>query len=200
MEKYQGIKFEYCRTKPLFKYDHRLEILNHWSVLFGELGLAPVHSSGTYGNQSYRTSSSSFIITRTGMCPRTPCNEDDFVHVTGFDAESGVFTTEGTAVPSSECYLHNALYVSLPKINAILHGHSPLLCHFADQLNIPETHKFYDYGTPELAESALQLLKRQRDFFILKDHGFVALGQDIESAGRLTLDYYLKLITLIRDS
>jgi hypothetical protein len=85
----------------------------------------------------------------------------------------------------------------LPHIQAILHGHCSLLNIHAEALNIPVTEKFYDYGTPELAQSALLLAAPATPFFILKDHGFVALGEDIVSAGKLTLHYFSDLISLL---
>lgn len=197
MEIYQGVKFQYTRVSKSFIWDQRLEILNHWTTLFTELGLAPLHGDGAYGNQSYRTSPSSFFITRSGMKPRKNLNPADYVHVTGFDSTNRTFTIEGTTIPSSESFLHNGLYEALPETNAILHGHSSLLSHYAEDLAIPVTQEFYDYGTPELAESALKMTGNNCVFFILKDHGFVALGKNIETAGKLTLDYYSELIKLI---
>ena len=47
-------------------------------------------------------------------------------------------------------------------------------------LNIPVTKEFHAYGTPELAQSALDIVDHINSFFILKDHGFVALGKDID--------------------
>ncbi len=82
----------------------------------------------------------------------------------------------------------------LPHINAILHGHCSLLNIHAEALNIPVTQKFHDYGTPELAQSALDLVDQTTLFFILRDHGFVALGEDIGSAGRMTLYFFSELI------
>lgn len=200
METYQGVKFQYSRTQLTFAYDQRLEILNQWVFLFTELGLAPLHDSGAYGNQSYRASPSSFIITRSGMAPQKRLNVENYVHITGFDTRSGTFMTEGLATPSSECFLHNALYNALPHINAVLHGHSALLSEYAEHLSIPVTKKFHEYGTPELADSALQMQKERSDFFILKDHGFVALGKDIQSAGNMTLDYAAKLIKILQNN
>ncbi len=199
MEIYQGVKFQYTRVATSFSWDQRLEILNHWTTLFTELGLAPLHADGAYGNQSYRTSPSSFIISKSGMRPQQHLNSADYVKVTGFDAANRTFTIEGSTIPSSESFLHNSLYDSLPAVNAILHGHSSLLSSYAKDLAIPETREFYDYGTPELAESALEVTDRNCDFFILKDHGFVALGKNIETAGNLTLEYYLTLIKLIKE-
>jgi len=199
MEKYQGIKFSYSKTATSFSWDSRLEILNHWGFLFSELGLAPLHSAGAAGNLSYRTASSSFIITKSGMIPEKSLNLENYIQVTGFDRSSRTFSIEGPEIPSSETFLHNVLYGALPDINAILHGHSSLLCDYAAPLNIAVTRQYHDYGTPELANSALQIVDTKSDFFILKDHGFVALGKDIEAAGKVTLDYYLKLIKLIRN-
>jgi len=200
MEIYQGVKFEYTRVSTSFIWDQRLEVLNYWTTLFTELGLAPLHGDGAYGNQSYRTSPSSFFITRSAMKPQKNLHPADYVHVTGFDTANHTFIIEGTTIPSSESFLHNSLYEALPDINAILHGHSSLLSQYAEDLGIPVTQKFHDYGTPELAESALKMTGNNCEFFILKDHGFVALGKNIETAGKLTLDYYSELIKFIKNN
>ncbi len=199
MEQYQGVKFQHQQIKTTFSYDHRLTLLNHWAYLFSELGLAPIHSNGAYGNHSYRTGATSFIITKSAMIPAKTLRPQDFCHVIGFEEHTTTFITEGTSPPSSESFLHNALYETLPHINSILHGHCSLLNIYADALNIPVTKQFHDYGTQELAESALELVNQPILFFILRDHGFVSLGEDIDSAGKLTLKYFAKLITLLQD-
>jgi len=198
MEIYQGIKFHHRSIKTSFSFDERLALLNHWAFLFAQLGLAPVHACGAFGNHSYRTGPTSFAITKSAMTPAEVLHPADFCHVVGFEAQSTTFITEGSAAPSSECFLHNALYRTLPHNNAILHGHCSLLNMHARDLNIPVTKKFYDYGTQELADSALALVTPDMSFFILKDHGFVALGKDIDSAGKVTLRYFSELITLLR--
>lgn len=198
MEKYQGVKFQHHQTKTTFPYDHHLPRLNHWAYLFSQLGLAPVHADGAYGNHSYRTGETSFVITKSSMIPAEVLQPDDYCHVVGFEEHSTTFITEGKAPPSSESFLHNAIYRSQPHINAILHGHCSLLNTHSRALNIPVTKKFHDYGTRELAESALRLVNQTTFFFILKDHGFVALGTDIDNAGKITLHYFSELITLLR--
>jgi L-ribulose-5-phosphate 4-epimerase len=198
MEKYQGVKFQHQRTKSTFDYDHRLSSLNRWAYLFSQLGLTPVHTDGdivgAYGNHSYRTGERSFIITKSAMVPAETVQPDNFCHIVDFTERPPTFTTEGASIPSSESFLHNALYHNLPHINAILHGHCSLLNLHAEALNIPVTQKFHDYGTPELAQSALDLVDQTTLFFILRDHGFVALGEDIGSAGRMTLYFFSELI------
>jgi len=198
MEKYQGVKFGYRCTGNCFdRTDKQLTTLNRWAYLFSQLGLTPVHSEGAYGNQSCRTGPSSFFITKSGMVPTEELSEDNFCHIIGFDIASNTFITEGTSAPSSESLLHYLIYQSHPQINAVLHGHSTLFLKHASTLNIPTTKHFHPYGTRELAESALAIMDDATEFFILRDHGFVALGKDIEEAGRLTLDFFTKLIVII---
>jgi ribulose-5-phosphate 4-epimerase/fuculose-1-phosphate aldolase len=200
MERYQGVKFGHRRTADFFDGDHsQLTTLNRWAYLFSELGLAPVHGDGAYGNQSYRTGPSSFVITRSGMIPAQELDLDNFCQVVGFEEATRTFDYRGKAIPSSESLLHKALYQSQPQINAILHGHSALFNRYAERLNIPVTASFEPYGTPELAESALALMDGVTRFFLLKDHGFVALGENIEQAGQLTLASFATLIKFLQN-
>lgn len=198
MEKYRGVKFNYRQIGDSFPTDRRLAALNRWAYLFSQLGLTPTHADGAYGNQSFRTGPASFVITRSGMTPTEQLAAENYSHIAGFEPATSTFLTEGAAIPSSESPLHNALYKALPDINAILHGHSQLLNSFAAALDIPVTRRFFPYGTAELAESAVELMDGTLRFFILKDHGFVALGEDIDGAGKLTLDYYVRLIRILR--
>jgi Class II Aldolase and Adducin N-terminal domain len=198
MEKYQGVKFRHRRAKQTFPFDRRLVRLNQWAYLFAQLGLAPVHPEGAYGNHSYRTGPASFVITKSAMVPAENLVQENYCHVIGFEERSNTFTTEGTGLPSSESFLHNDLYRCMPHINAILHGHCSLLNLHAEALNIPVTRKFHPYGTRELAASALELIDQASRFFILKDHGFVALGENIAGAGKLTLRYYSQLIDILQ--
>lgn len=201
MEQYRGVKFDYEKQSASFTFDDRLNILNDWAFLLSELGLTPVHPDGAYGNQSYRTGRSSFIITKSGMQPEQALELKNYSHVVGFDPDRPAFYIEGEVIPSSECFLHNALYEHLPQVNAILHGHSALLNRYAQQLAIPVTSTFHDYGTQELADSALELLTTaSMNFFILKDHGFVAIASCIEDAGKTTLSYYARLIEILKNA
>lgn len=198
METYQGVKFNHLKVKDDFKFDHRLTELNQLAYIFSQLGLTPVHPEGAYGNQSYRTSASSFIITKSGMLPDNELISDNFCEISGYRSDTTTFLTHGASIPSSESFLHYDIYMNLPHINVILHGHSTLLNDYAKNLNIPTTETFFDYGTQELALSALELARKETPFFILKDHGFVALGNSIKETEKLVLDYYGQLINLIK--
>jgi ribulose-5-phosphate 4-epimerase/fuculose-1-phosphate aldolase len=200
MEHYQGVKFNYQSLEKTFSWDSRLLLLNKWAYLFSQLGLAPVHSAGTYGNHSYRGEDNTFIITRSGMTPTKELNIENYTEVTDYENHSTTFFIKGVAPPSSESFLHNTLYQEFAEVGAILHGHCTLLHTEAQRLKIPTTPRFHDYGTRELADSALELARSEFNFFILKDHGFVALGRDIPSAGQLALKHFGRLISLLRAS
>ncbi|MCP3890108.1 MAG: class II aldolase/adducin family protein [Desulfobulbaceae bacterium] len=199
MENYQGVKFNHKQSNTSFSFDNRLERLNQWAYLFSQLGLAPVHAGGAYGNHSYRTAEESFIISKAGMIPGEALDPENYCHVTAFEESTTTFIFDGEHPPSSECFLHNILYQNHHETQSILHGHCSLLNAHAKILNIETTTTFYDYGTEALADSALELALAGHSFFILKDHGFVALGNNIKSAGNLTLDYFGKLVTFLKN-
>lgn len=198
METYQGIKFNVKRVADGFEYDNRLEILHRWIYILGELGLAPVHSRGAYGNHSYRFTPDSFIITRTGMIPSRDLDCRDYCQVSYVEKEN-VFIVKGQFDPSSESFLHFHIYKQFPKTHAIMHGHSRLLNRFAGQLSIDETAKEQPYGTMELASAALKVLGDETPFMILKNHGFVAMGEDIDTTAKRVLYHYGRLIDLLRE-
>jgi ribulose-5-phosphate 4-epimerase/fuculose-1-phosphate aldolase len=196
-EEYQGVKFSYQATAHSFPYDDRLTSLNHWSWMLGQLGLTPLHAKGAYGNQSYRTTGLSFIITRSGMIPTAELQLENFCLVDRYDHHQNCFYGRGQHNPSSESYLHYCLYQALPHICAIFHGHSELLDHNARFLGIPETSKFHPYGTVALAHSAVELARANAEAFILKSHGFVVLGENINAAGKTTLNYLYRILNKI---
>ncbi len=49
----------------------------------------------------------------------------------------------------------------------------------------------------QLSNSALEMITPNACFFILKDHGFVALAENIATAGKLTLRIYERLLNLL---
>lgn len=201
MERYQGVKINCrCQGSRLLGGDASLPLLNRWTFLLSQLGLTPIHAEGAYGNQSCRTGADSFLITRSGMIPGAAVRCEDYCHVVACDAQGNNCDYFGDSLPSSETLLHHLLYHNHPWIGAILHGHSPLLLQHADHLDIPTTTTCHPYGTRELAISAAEMVTPQTRFFILKDHGFVAMGSDLNDAGRTVLTVYSRLISLLLSS
>lgn len=189
-EDYKGIKFETNFIASTFPIDNRLKELKKWGKLFDELELAPRYPGGSAGNMSYRflDNSDEFIITASHTALDKQLCNSSFVHVKNIST-SGVINIAGTKTPSSESRLHHAIYQNRKDVNAILHGHFD---HFFQLENIPCTIKFEEYGTIELINSVLNILENHH-FILLKDHGFIAMGENIESAGKLTLSYLNKI-------
>jgi len=72
-----------------------------------------------------------------------------------------------------------------------------LLNNYGGELRIPVTPSEHPYGTVELAQSAVGMVEQSADFFILKNHGFVAVGVDVDATAAKVLDQYRNLITLL---
>ncbi len=195
---YQGVKFNNFTRNQNFSFDNDLSALNHWAYLFSQLGLAPVHSAGAYGNFSYKVQDNTFIITKSGMIPSETLVAENYCQVINVDTAQNSVTYDGMSPPSSECLLHHLIYQKQAGVHAVLHGHCSLLNTHAQSLNIPVTGKCYPYGTAELAQSALEMIELNTCFFILKDHGFVAIAENIETAGKLTLSFFQRLIELLK--
>ncbi len=199
MEKYEGIKFTTHKLASSFTADERLAELNHWVCVFADLGLAPRHAEGAYGNHSYRLTADTFIITRTGMVPHQDALTNDYCLV-AYDEKQNCFKVKGKYDPSSECYLHALVYMTFPQIMTVMHGHSALLNTHAKALGLRVTTEEFPYGTMELAQAALQLCRPESAFFIMKNHGFVAIGTDIGSTAKTILHHYTRLIEFLADN
>ena len=132
------------------------------------------------------------------MIPEIDPVKENYVLIEGLDQLDGTFHVKGVSDPSSESILHYSIYKAFPDIGAIMHGHSRLLEQYANDLEIPVTTAFQPYGTTALAESAVELMQSGAGLILLKEHGFVATGKDIDVTGSLVLDYCARLIAVLQ--
>jgi len=198
MESYRGIKFYTRREADEFAYDGRLGRLNFWAYVFGEMGLAPIHADGAYGNHSYRQQEEAFVITCTGMIPNQELDISNYCRVR-YQPADDLFTVRGSREPSSESFLHLFIYQRFPHVNSIMHGHCTLLNSYAAELGLAVTAEEWPYGTRELGQAALEVFARGHFFIILKNHGFVAIGHSIDQTARRVLGHYRDLLSLLTD-
>lgn len=199
MEQYTGIKFATRRVADSFEPYPFMDELNTWVYVLGELGLAPVHAEGAYGNHSCRLSSTSFIISCSGMVPSRDMRQENYCEL-NYQEEEEIFLVKGQRKPSSESFLHSLIYRNFSDVNAIMHGHSSLMNAFSRQLGLAETEKEFPYGTKELAYAAMQALRLQTPFILMKNHGFVATGATIGQTAETVLEQYAGLVELLRNS
>ncbi len=186
---YEGVKFKTRFTQKAAPENGRLSELTGWCRVFHEKDLAPPYDGGSFGNLSFRTEpgKNEFIITGSRMGLKDNPGPEAFVHVIDVDMENTLIQARGLREPSSETMLHYAIYKARPEINAIFHGHCPQILDHAEDMNIPQTEKFIPYGTREMVDGFLAILNKG-DFLIIREHGFVALGTSMNTAGSLCLE------------
>jgi L-fuculose-phosphate aldolase len=157
-----------------------------------EKGLVP----GKSGNISIRFKKDEYervAVTPSGLSLKA-LDENDIIVV---DTKGNVIYTTDKK-PTSELLMHLKIYGNRDDINAVVHTHSPIATGFAfagEKIERIEGFgaikvqfiPFVDYylpGSVELAEAVSKALKKT-DVVILKGHGIVALGKNLDEASIL---------------
>lgn len=180
MERYQGVRFEtrVVDARPPEAPDG--EALVRWCRAFTAEGFSPVGESAV-GNLSVRMAPG-FLVTPTHL-PFLELEIEDLVHLIEVDGDASTVTVRGRHEPTSEAFMHHAIYACRPDVNAVFHGHGDALLAAARRAGLPTTPREVAYGTPELARLAADVA-REHDLFLLAHHGFVALGATMDQAGK----------------
>ncbi len=183
METYEGVRFETRFVRREAPVSARASELLAWCRRFVEEGLASGGEDAS-GNLSVRLDQG-FLITPTHV-PLSTLKTEQLVHVIEADLDANFLLVEGALEPSSESFLHAALYDAHPDVDAVFHGHSSALVRHGARAGIATTPREAPYGTAELAELAVEA-SRKAPVFVLAGHGFVALGRSADEAGRRAL-------------
>jgi L-fuculose-phosphate aldolase len=155
--------------------------------VYRALGRAGLNA-GSSGNVSARTRKG-MVITPSG-CSAESIADDDPVAMT-LDGE-----TRGKRPPSSEWFMHAAIYLAYEQAQAIVHTHSDA-CTALACLNeaLPPFHylitqfggddvrcaPYVTFGTPALADVAVQALQG-RSACLLANHGMIVFGDSAQAA------------------
>jgi len=120
-------------------------------------------------------------------------NEVIFVEQCDVAAERVVYC--GPLKPSSESIMHWLIYASRPKARAIIHAHDE----FATRPEllageVEESKREEPYGTIELAHMAIETFQRAERIIVLKNHGYIAIGPDLDRTCDLVVHTHLKLL------
>jgi ribulose-5-phosphate 4-epimerase/fuculose-1-phosphate aldolase len=159
------------------------ELVN-WCKRFKEAGLVEKEGSSWAGNLSFR-SEHGMVITPSGK-DIGKIKEENLVEVVECNATDFEVKCIGLEEPSSESFIHWKIYELRPEINAVLHGHSKQIVENAKELGLAETKQFQDFGTLELLKEIINVLSK-RKLIVVKKHGFIVMGQNIEDAGKLAM-------------
>jgi Class II Aldolase and Adducin N-terminal domain len=138
--------------------------LEAWRRIFRQLGLLgqdPARYEGLgFGNLSRRAAgaaAAAFIIsgTQTGGLERL--SPQDYVTVLECDPVGNRVAASGPVRPSSEALSHGVLYQADPRIDWVMHLHSPAIFAARQHLQLPVTNPLAAYGSPQMAAEVVRL-------------------------------------------
>ena len=187
MEGYVGVKYDYTCISDEIPGEalDNIRGFNRVSALLKENGMTYRNA----GNISIR-SQGGFLITGSGVY-LDDIGLEDLVKVLNYDLEEFFLTYTGMRPPSSEAFLHSLVYDARPDVECIIHVHDPLTA-FCSPAKVETTPVEYDYGTPDLAVLCLNTLRSENIVF-LRNHGFVAVGKDMDEALEILLECHSEL-------
>jgi len=182
------VSFTTVFTDSLPPIDPAIKELEDWCRRFHEQGLTPSFEGSSLGNLSFRPEpeENSFIITASQLELKDNLTAEAFVRVHTCDSDRGTVRASGTREPSSESILHFEIYRARNDIKAIFHGHCSPILGRAEEMGLPVTRREEPFGSAALVRRVLEILD-DHAFIVMRNHGFLALGEDMESAGRLAL-------------
>ena len=143
------------------------------------------------GNMSQRVEDG-FVITTSGSNLGILAS-DELALVHGFDTDEPAVRYSGIRKPSSEAIMHGLIYERFPTAGAVLHAHDEATTSSAAAC-LPETAKEEPYGTVALAKLAVDAFAAGSTIIVLKNHGYVAIGDDLAAATETVLQTHLRLL------
>ena len=191
------VKFRVHRTDGEPPRGAEVDRLNEVRTELHDLDLIGVLPDGIgYGNLSVRQNSEAvFVISGTATGGERVLPPEAYCRVDSFDAATNEVWCTGCVRASSESMSHGAVYQADDRIRCVIHVHSRELFEFMMAGDFPKTPESIEYGTPELAEEVVRLVKSggaANGIFVIAGHqdGVVVYGADIESARHALLELY----------
>ncbi|MEO1258461.1 MAG: class II aldolase/adducin family protein [Bacteroidota bacterium] len=197
-EGYIKFKADWKKTNPL--PFNKIAALNKWRQEMYRHQLIGAYENGIgFGNISQRWSlGSHFVISGSATGNFPELNEMHYSLVTGFDLNKNTLSCEGPLVASSESMSHAVIYQECPTVTGVIHVHHLAL--WKKLLHqIPTTDKSATYGSPEMANSIIDLLDttnlKEQKIFVMEGHqeGVFAFGENLEEAATVILKYLSKI-------
>lgn len=151
-----------CKKKDFklnFIYDSQIDHVNNYRSKLKEMGLIGVDENGLgFGNLSYRSRMTSFIITGSQTSGLKKLSRNELVFVENIDYKNKMIIYAGERVPSSESMTHDVIYRLDKSCNYIIHVHSETMWKGMQQ-DFPVTDEKYEYGSAGLAGEIERLME-----------------------------------------
>lgn len=147
-------------------------------------GLVGVLENGVgYGNVSLRAENG-FVVTATATGHIPELGPEGYTLVTRCDIDANTVWSTGPALASSESMTHAAVYESSPSINCVIHLHHAGLYGQLLKGNAPATAQNAAFGTPAMAHSVANLVRRHPadGIIVMTAHqnGFIVYAPTVE--------------------
>ena len=190
LEGYIGVKYvPICRDGEAGAECEALyELFRDCGRRLSEHGMTPANG----GNMSQKIPSGGFVITTSG-CNLGEVEPCELAVVESCSLEHQEVDYRGPEKPSSEAMLHWLIYRDYPSAGAVLHAHDEVGTSVGAAAGLPETPAEEPYGTVALARLAAETFARASDIIVLKNHGYVAIGDDLAEATDRVVAMHLKL-------
>ena len=121
--------------------------------------------------------------------------ENELIFVKKCRVEDELVLYHGPIKPSSESIMHWLIYKKRPEAAAVIHAHDEFAtCSELLVGEIEESNREESYGSVELANMAIEMFSRTEKIFVLKNHGYIAVGPDLDSTSDLVVDTHLRLL------
>jgi len=191
LEGYVGVKFQ-----PIKRSDKlRPEVADLYAVFKRTCDRLKAHdmTPANAGNLSIRFGDS-FFISASGS-NLGAIEEKELIFVERCDVKAECVVYHGPMKPSSESIMHWLIYRNRLEARAIIHAHDE----FATRPEllagvVEESEREEPYGTVELARMAIATFQRAERIIVLQNHGYVAIGPNLDRTCDLVVDTHLKLL------
>ena len=176
---------------PAFKEENFVELKTWRNTMYKKGWIGEYPNGIGYGNISCRHQQLQFYITGTATGGLQTIDERHVTLVTAYNLNENSLICEGPVKASSESLTHAVIYQELADVNAVIHIHNLAL--WNNYLNVlPSTSNKIEYGTPEMAEEVIRLLKLpltvESEVIVMGGHkeGIISFGKNMkEAANRL---------------
>lgn len=192
MDGYVGVKY---RSVPL---SNRLpaegvaleDTFRRCGARLAEHGMAPANG----GNLSQRLQRG-FVITCSG-CNLGLIEPGELAWVETCSLDEQWVRYEGPEPPSSEAMLHWLIYRDFSRAGAIVHAHDELATSGPGVGQLRQSAREEPYGTVALARAAAETFDAGDEIIVLRNHGYVAQGTDLEHATSIVVQMHLTLMAM----
>ncbi len=197
LDGYIGVKFEAIQSSEELPH----ETTDFYRVFKRTCDRLKAHNMtpANAGNLSIRYTDG-LIISASG-CNLGRIEQDELIFVEHCDAETKRVLYRGPIKPSSESIMHWLIYEDRQDAQAIIHAHDEFAT-LPELLagQVEESKREEPYGTIELARMAIETFQRAERIIVLKNHGYIAIGPDLERTCNLIVSTHLHLLEKSRNS